>query len=165
MRTTITLFSTMAMLVAAALVWTQDPNASAQDARSPIVGAWFWENISDDPFDDSYAVFDSDGNYVEETSYIGAGIGYWESTGDRSGDVVIVYQDIDGGLDPDKPAAFAPGTITMWLALKIDESGGQMAASGPVEIRDTEGNLVDAFEFVGSARRLDLPKPEASPAP
>lgn len=43
----------------------------AHTAEHPIVGAWFWQNISDDPFDDSYAVFGSDGIYVEETAHRG----------------------------------------------------------------------------------------------
>src|SRR3954470_6351600 len=72
------------------------PTAFAQDAspaasnQHPIVGSWYWENISDDPFDDSYAVFGGDGTYVEETTYIGGGIGSWQATGDRSLDLIIV---------------------------------------------------------------------------
>jgi hypothetical protein len=136
-------------------------------ADSPLVGAWWWENISDDPFDDSYAILHADGTYVEETSYIGAGIGSWEVTGERSADLTIVFQDIEGGLDPDEPAAFTPGTVTFWLSLELDETGDTLTATGPVEIRSPDGTLVDQFTFNGSATRLAAgrDRPSATPTP
>jgi hypothetical protein len=147
------------------------PAASAEDAsptasdQHPIVGAWYWENISDDPFDDSYAVFGRDGTYVEETTYIGAGIGSWQATGDRSGDLIIVYQDIEGGLDPNQPDAFVPGTVKMWLSLEAAADGNHLSATGPVEIRDVDGTLVNQFTFNGTASRLGLDwvEPMATP--
>lgn len=147
------------------------PIEAAQDASpaatvsSPLVGAWWWENISQDPFDDSYAIFHADGTYVEETSYIGAGIGSWQATGDRDGELIIVFQDIEGGLDPDAPAAFVPGTITFWLTVQVGEDGNSLAATGPVEIRDTDGTLVNAFTFNGTAKRLgvDRSRPTGTP--
>src|SRR5215212_8026082 len=90
----------IAVASAVAIIPSRDAPARATAdvamVNHPIVGAWWWENISGDPFDDSYAVFGSDGTYVEETSYIGAGIGSWQTTGDRSGDLLIIYQDIEG---------------------------------------------------------------------
>src|SRR5262245_28278809 len=74
------LVSLVLLAFAGAVVLPTAPRATAQTAspvataQHPIVGAWWWENISDDPFDDSYAVFGDDGTYVEETTYIGAGI-------------------------------------------------------------------------------------------
>jgi hypothetical protein len=153
------------------VVNSASPVATAQEVgpvagQHPVVGSWFWANISDDPFDDSYAVFDSDGTYVEETAYIGAGIGAWQATGNRSADLMIVYQDIDGGLDPNKPAAFVPGTVKMWLSLDVAADGNHLTATGPVEIRDVDGKLVDQFTFNGTATRfgLDWVKPVATPA-
>jgi hypothetical protein len=152
-------------------VGTMAPSAvAAQDVgpvagQHPLVGAWFWENISDDPFDDSYAVFDRDGTYVEETTYIGAGIGAWQATSERSADLMIVYQDIEGGLDPNQPAAFVPGTIKMWLAIDVAADGNHLTATGPVEIRDVDGKVVNQFTFTGTATRLGLDwvKPAATP--
>ena len=108
---------------------------AAQDASvtslHPVVGAWFWQNISDDPFDDSYAIFGADGTYVEETPYIGAGIGAWQSTGPGSAELVIVYQDIEGGLDPNLPASFVPGAMKMALSLEISEDGNRPHRNWP----------------------------------
>ena len=144
--------------------------ATAQEVGSvanqhPIVGAWFWENISDDLFDDSFAIFNGDGTYVEETAYIGAGIGSWTVTGDRSADLLIVFQDIEGGLDPDKPAAFVPGTLKFWLSLEVSADGNHLTATGPVEARQADGTLAYAFTFNGTATRLGLNwvKPVATP--
>ena len=146
------------------------PAAAAQDVgpvagQPPLVGAWFWENISDDPFDDSYAVFGADGTYVEETAYIGAGIGSWNPTGDHSGDLMILFQDIEGGLDPNAPAAFVPGTLKFWLSLEVSPDGNHLTATGPVEARKADGTLAYAFTFNGTATRLGLDwvKPVATP--
>ena len=143
--------------------------ATAQEAGAhvahPITGSWYWENISDDAFDDSYAVFGSDGIYVEETAYIGAGIGSWTPTGDHSADLIIVFQDIEGGLDPDAPAAFVPGTLKFWLSIEVSPDGNSLTATGPVEARTADGALAYAFTFDGSATRLGLDwvKPVATP--
>ncbi|MFT4038506.1 MAG: hypothetical protein QM692_10025 [Thermomicrobiales bacterium] len=143
-----------------------DDPAPGAIASHPIVGAWYWENISDDPFDDSYAVFGDEGIYVEETSYIGGGIGSWQMTGPDSAQLLIVFQDIDGGLDPDRPAAFVPGTIRFLLDLKLSDDAGHFTATGPVEIRDVTGKLVDQFTFSGTATRFDVTSglPGATPA-
>lgn len=132
-----------------------DPAPGAM-ADHPVVGAWYWENISDDPFDDSYAVFGDEGIYVEETTYIGAGIGSWEASGPDTARLLIVFQDIDGGLDPDRPAAFVPGTIKFLLDVKISADGEHFTATGPVEVRDVHAKLVDQFTFNGTASRLDV---------
>ena len=134
-------------------------------ALHPVVGTWFWQNISADPFDDSFAVFHGDGTYVEETPYIGAGIGAWQVTGDRSADLMIVFQDIDGGLDPEKPTAFVPGAMKMWLSLEVSEDGNHLTATGPVEARHPDGTLEYAYDFIGTASRLEFDNgtPAASP--
>ena len=161
---TLTLAGTLALGV-----W---PNAAAQDASSsttaghPVVGAWFWENSSTDPFDDSFAIFHADGTYVEETPYIGTGIGVWEATGERSADLIIVFQDIEGGLDPTAPAAFVAGTFTLRLSLEVDETGNAISGTGPIEIRTPDGALVDEVTFDGTGSRLllDWAPPIATPA-
>ena len=99
-----------ALLLIAALASGLAPHAIAQDADAthPIVGMWWWENASADPFDDSFAVFQEGGTYVEETPFIGAGIGTWVPTGERTADLLIVFQDIEGGLDPNAPRHSSP---------------------------------------------------------
>jgi hypothetical protein len=107
-------------------------------------------------FDDSYAVFGSDGTYVDETTYIGAGIGSWQSSREPSADLIIVYQDLEGGLDPNQPDAFVPGSLKMWSSLEVATDGSHLTATRLVEIHDVDGKLVDHFTFNGTATRLGL---------
>ena len=78
-----------------------------------------------------------------------------------------MFQDIEGGLDPDAPAAFVPGTITFWLSLELDDTGNALTATGPVEVRSTDDALVDQFTFNGTATRLEVgrERPSATPTP
>jgi hypothetical protein len=145
------------------------PQAVAQDtnaAAHPIVGMWWWENGSADPFDDSFAVFQAGGTYVEETPYIGAGIGTWVPTGERTADLLIVFQDIEGGVDPNKPAAFVAGTVTFHLAIEIDAAGDALDAKGTIDTRSPDGALLDQTTWEGTARRVSIdwsmPEPEAT---
>jgi hypothetical protein len=160
-----------ALMLITALGSTLPPHAIAQDsdtAAHPIVGMWWWENESADPFDDSFAVFGADGTYVEETPFIGAGIGTWVSTGERTADLLIVFQDIEGGLDPNEPAAFVAGTWTFHLSIEVDAAGDALVASGPIEIRTPDGALVESMDWTGTAKRIsvdwEMPAPAAEPA-
>src|SRR5215213_11767617 len=66
-------------------------------ATHPLVGTWRWDNDPADPADDSYGIFAADGSYLEVTkpTNVGIGIGSWIPTGDRTADVITVYQDVD----------------------------------------------------------------------
>ena len=160
----------IALTLFAALASGVVPHATAQDSNTathPLVGMWWWENESADPFDDSFAVFQADGTYVEETPFIGAGIGTWVSTGERSADLLIVFQDIEGGLDPNEPASFVAGTWTFHLSIEVDATGKSLVASGPIEIRTPDGALVEAMDWTGTAQRVtvdwEMPAQEAAP--
>jgi mannose-6-phosphate isomerase-like protein (cupin superfamily) len=61
--------------------------------------------------------------------------------------------------------AFVPGTVKMWLSLEVAEDGIHLRATGPVEIRDLDGELVNQFTFNSSATRLGLDwvEPMATP--
>lgn len=159
----------MALMFIATLAIGLVPHAVAQDldTKHPIIGMWWWENSSADPFDDSFAVFQEGGTYVEETAYIGAGIGTWVSTGERTADLLIVFQDIEGGLDPNEPAAFVAGTWTFHLSIEIDAAGDSLVASGPIEIRSADGALVSTMDWTGTANRVtvgwEMPAPLVEP--
>lgn len=174
MRRVIVFFSIAALALTGVLARGLWPHAAAQDAQSamathPVVGTWWWENISDDPFDDSYAVFQADGTYVEATSYIGTGIGSWVPTGERTADLIIIFQDTEGGLDPTAPAAFVAGTITFRLAIEVDETGNAIVSRGPSEVRSPDGTVlsVNTYDFLASRVEVGwaLPAPAATPAP
>jgi len=159
-----------ALMLSAVLANSVVPQAVAQDAdisAHPIVGMWWWENSSADTFDDSFAIFQADGTYVEETPYIGAGIGTWVSTGERTADLLIVFQDIEGGLDPNEPASFVPGNWTFHLSIEVNAAGDSLVATGPIEIRTPDGALVEAMDWTGTAKRVsvgwEMPAPAVGP--
>ena len=162
MQRIVALVSIVALTLVGMLATNLWPNVAAQNtptdatAGHPVVGAWWWENISSDPFDDSYGVFHADGTYVEETAYIGTGIGVWQATGERTAELLLIFQDIEGGLDPTKPAAFAAGTVTFRLSIELDESGNALVSEGPTEIRSPDGTVTDEFPYQGTANRITI---------
>jgi hypothetical protein len=161
MHRLIVVISMLALALTAVFATDIWPNAAAQDAspamaNHPVVGTWWWQNISTEPFDDSFAVFHADGTYVEETAYIGAGIGSWVPTGERTADLIIIFQDTEGGLDPTAPAAFVAGTITFRLSIEVDEAGNAIVARGPTEIRSPAGTVTEEFTFEGAASRVEV---------
>src|SRR5829696_3679382 len=99
------------------------PDAPAM-ATHPIVGTWRWDNDPADPADDSYGIFAADGSYLEVTkpTNVGIGIGSWIPTGDRTADVITVYQDVD------PTEVYEPGTATFLMSVNVDEGGNDVAA-------------------------------------
>src|SRR5215207_1753621 len=102
---------------------TPDTTAVMAMATHPIVGTWHWDNDPSDPADDSYGIFAADGSYLEVTkpNNVGVGIGSWVPTGDRTADVITVYQDVD------PTAVFAAGTATFLMSATVEESGDELA--------------------------------------
>ncbi|MDQ3413131.1 MAG: hypothetical protein M3509_13550, partial [Chloroflexota bacterium] len=66
--------------------------AVAQEDAHPLVGTWRWENDPADLVDDSFGTFHADATYIEVTANVGTALGAWEATGERSGDVIFVFQ-------------------------------------------------------------------------
>ena len=69
----------------------------------------------------------------------------WQATGERTAELILIFQDIEGGLDPTKPAAFVAGTATFRLSIELDESGNAIVSTGPsrdpVARRDGDGRV------------------------
>jgi len=81
---------------------------------------------------------------VTRSDNAGTGVGVWEATGERSADVLFVFQDIDPS------AAFAPGTATFLLAVTVDETEDALIGSGALQVRPPDGTLTfeaDGFAF------------------
>lgn len=130
--------------------------ASAQDATPgettghPIVGAWRWQNNPDDPSTStSFAVFHGDETYVEFDPAVGVGIGTWRATGERTGDLTIVFQDND--LDPN---LLGRGLGTFWMTVEADGTGNAIAATGELEAITPDGETVN-FPYVGTGTRIE----------
>ncbi len=128
---------------------TPDTAAMMTMAAHPIVGTWRWDNDPADPADDSYAIFAADGSYLEVTkpTNVGVGIGAWTPTGERTADVITVFQDVDPGED------FEPGTGTFLVSLTVDETGNAFSGTGDLQTRDAAGAVTfeaSGWTFTGS---------------
>ena len=112
-------------------------------ATHPIVGTWHWDNEPADSADDSYGIFAADGSYLEVTkpTNVGIGIGTWIPTGDRTADVITIYQDVDPS------EVFDGGTATFLMSVTVNESGDALAATTDLQTRDAAG--VVTFEASG----------------
>src|SRR5829696_2215177 len=109
---------------------TPDTTAMMAIATHPIVGTWHWDNDPSDPADDSYGIFAADGSYLEVTTGVGTGIGSWVPTGDRTADVITVFQDVDPSQ------TFEPGTATFLMSGTVDARGDQFTGTADLQTRD-----------------------------
>ena len=132
------------------------PDAPAM-ATHPIVGTWRWDNDPADPADDSYGIFAADGSYLEVTkpTNVGIGIGSWIPTGDRTADVITVYQDVD------PTEVVEAGTATFLMSATVEERGDELAATTDVQTRDVAG----AVTFEASGWTLTASRVTVGPLP
>jgi hypothetical protein len=124
----------------------------AARAEHPVVGAWWTANDAPGPgVNTATAVFHADGTYLEVDPNIGVGVGAWQATGERTADLIAVYQDID----PD-PARAAPGTVTVRKSVDVDEAGNAFTGSLTVEVRIPDGTVVFTASYAGQGTRLGV---------
>ena len=118
----------------------------------PVVGSWWSANDAPGPgVQTATAIFHADGTYLEVDPNIGVGVGVWQVTGERTADLIAVYQDID----PD-PAIAAPGTVTVRKSVEVDEAGNAFTGSLTVEVRIPDGTTVFTASYAGRGTRLDV---------
>ena len=124
----------------------------APTAEHPVVGAWWTDNDAPGPgVQTASAIFHADGTYLEVDPNIGVGVGVWQATGERTADLIAVYQDID----PD-PALAAPGTVTVRKAVEVDASGNTFTGALTVEVRLPDGSVVFSASYAGRGTRLEV---------
>jgi hypothetical protein len=129
----------------------QDATPTARAAH-PVVGAWWSANDAPGPgVQTATAIFHVDGTYLEVDPNIGVGLGVWQATGERTADLIAVYQDID----PD-PAIAAPGTVTVRKSVEVDEAGNAFSGSLTVEVRIPDGTIVFTASYAGRGTRLEV---------
>jgi hypothetical protein len=128
---------------------TPDTSAMMAMATHPIVGAWRWTNDPGDPIPFTYAIFHADGTYQEVAGHDTA-IGVWHPTGERSVDVIEVFQDIDPFSD-----AYEPGTVVVRTSMEVDATGDAASGTYSVDVRTLEGAPVfSARDLAGSLTRV-----------
>jgi hypothetical protein len=124
---------------------------SVPQAGHPLAGPWA---IQDGPTTVATVSLEADGvccNYLQD---FGMGIGAWRATGERTGEMVIVYQffpsDLQvlfepGAIPPGH--AFAPGIILDLITLELDAAGSQVTVAATSDVYAPDGSLQDTFTF------------------
>jgi hypothetical protein len=137
---------------------SSDQGAVAQDAvpadlsGHPVVGAWAWDTDADDPANAlSYGILHPDGTYIELHPLVGAGVGVWLPSGERTADLTIFFQDIDP-----TPDGVAPGTLIIRVAIEVSPAGDALTAPFTSEGRAPDGTVLFANAFTATATRLEV---------
>lgn len=131
-------------------------------AGSPLVGAWQWNSfpaageICCGPEPATFAIFHTDGTYVEWNPVAGTAIGIWRMTGARTADLVFVFPDTDPSLK-----GYAPGTATFTIKIELDATGDALTATGTVVVRDAGGKQLATVQWHRPATRMTF---ETNPA-
>ena len=146
-----------AFAVARPMLDTAAQDATPAAAAGPsIVGAWQWNAAADSPGEANFAIFHADGTYTEWNPVAGVGIGVWRMSGERTVDLVFVFQDTDPA-----PDVRGPGTATFTLKIELDATGDAFEAEGTIDVRDAGGTQLGVFPFTRPATRMTL---ETNPA-
>jgi hypothetical protein len=142
-------------------VAAQEASPAAMAAH-PMVGAWSFDFDPEHPgtlF--VYTSFHADGTRTDVHPFAGTGIGAWRPTGDRTAESILKYQNI-----ATTPGDFAPGTVTVWESLTVDENEDISTREDVVELRAIDGTVVALFPFTGEpAHRLTVEPPPVVETP
>jgi len=136
----------------------------------PLAGPWAFP---DGPYNTLTTSIEVNGLCFHYVADLGMGIGAWKTTGERTGAMVIIYQDFPDDLDVNDffvPGhvslghEFKPGLAIRRLTLEVDTSGDHLTTQGTFEMYDTAGNLDRNNDEEWEAWRLvQVPGTEATP--
>jgi hypothetical protein len=151
---------------------TRGLTAAAQEATPaamsghPAVGSWQWTNYPGYPDEDnSFAILNADGIYIDVGAGRAIGVGEWRATGERTVDLVSISTTELVPLDAFFGAGhvaipadlFPPGDRALWrFTMDIDETGNHFTSTGSAEIQDASGNIITTFPYVGYGDRMTL---------
>jgi hypothetical protein len=130
-----------------------DPALLAEMAAHPIVGAW---TVDPDPGRPVRVVFHADGTYIEVDPLQGTGVGVWRPTGERSGEVVVEWQnrnepgrlatdsaETDGiGNPAGRPLEYLEGRSTLRGSFAVSEDGAGFTGTYHLQQFLPDGALV-----------------------
>ena len=108
-------------------------------AAHPVVGLWQNAVTGTGGMPWTFSVYHADGTYHEWNGLkLGSALGIWRPTGERTADLLFIYQDTDPS------AAESPGTVTFRMAITADVTGNALTATGDLDLRTPSGILVVA---------------------
>jgi hypothetical protein len=130
-------------------------SAAAQDdmATHPVVG--FWQNAVTGPdaakMPWTFSFYYADGTYYEWNGLdAGAALGIWRPAGERTADLMFIYQDVDPTTE-----AETPGTATFRMTITADDTGNALTAHGDLDVRTPDGTLIVALpDMIWTSQRM-----------
>lgn len=139
----------------------------------PVIGTWQWNS---EPVGPSLAIVSVDGTYLEYDELLGIGIGLWGASGDRTAEVFIRFQQavrdwsvFRPGYSPEPPTFrmdIVATLVTVRMTVEIDENQNAATATGRLEARNVEGDVVDASSTIARrANRLQINPAAAATTP
>ncbi len=119
-------------------------------APHPVVGAWMLATVRATP-NTGYAIFHADGTYTEENPDTGTGFGVWRATGERSGELINKWPNIntEGGT-------YLPGTSTLRVTFTVNADGMSYSGEYQLDLTSPDGALMASTEGVFEAIRLTI---------
>jgi hypothetical protein len=114
--------------------------AATDMAKHPVVG--FWQNRVTGPdaatMPWTFSLYHADGTYHEWNGLdAGAALGIWRPAGERTAELLFIYQDTDPTT-----ATETPGTATFRMTIDADDTGDALSAKGNLDVRDPAGTLL-----------------------
>lgn len=139
----------------AAPATTQEATPGATAAH-PVVGAWILPAVRATP-NTGYAIFHADGTYMEENPDTGTGLGVWRATGERSGELINKWPNIntEGGT-------YGPGTSTLRVTFAVDADGMSYNGEYQLDLTAPDGALMASSEGKFEATRLTIETPSSA---
>ena len=120
-------------------------------AGHPLAGPWA---IQDGSANVATVSLEANGvccNYLQD---YGMGIGAWRATGERTGEMVIIYQyfpsDLQVLFEPGTISPgheFAPGMYLDRITLEVDAAGSLVTVAATSDVYAPDGSLQDTFTF------------------
>jgi hypothetical protein len=117
----------------------------------PLLGVWMRIDPASCPT--CYFVNHPDGTSIHLSSWGGFGVGVWQPTGERTGERVTVYYDLD------LTDAVVPGELTIRVAIEVDATGDTVSAAGlgtGEQLDESAPDCPCAIEIVATETRQTL---------
>lgn len=142
-------------LALAAPATTRDATPGATAAH-PVVGAWILPAVRATP-NTGYAIFHADGTYTEVNPDTGTGIGVWQATGERTGDVITKWPNINTDAE-----TYVVGTSTLRVTFTVAGDGMTYNGTYQIELTAPSGGLLASSEGKFEATRLTIETPSSA---
>jgi hypothetical protein len=131
------------------------PAGAQESAAQPFVGLWTQQKSADlPPGFINFTTIHADGTISSIHSFAGAGVGAWQSTGERTANWTIKFLNLAG-----EPGGYVSGIVTARSALTLAADGNSIAEDAVIELIGSDGANVGTFPFSTTHVRVSVEPP------